>query len=189
VSIILASASPRRQELLLQVGCKFRVVKSDVVEDNSLALPPRELAIYQAKAKALAVAAQAGADDVVIGADTIVVLGDKVFGKPADLVDARAMLKELSGKDHQVMTGVAVVHGGSCYSDVAVTTVSMRDLTDDEIERYLATGEPFDKAGGYAIQGIGALLINGIEGCYFNVVGLPLVTLAKLLAKVGINLL
>lgn len=189
MAIILASGSPRRQELLAQIGCKFRIEQSDVIEDNTLAMAPAQLAVLQAEAKARAVAAKAGADDVVIGADTIVVLGQAVFGKPTDAAAAKVMLRQLSGRDHQVITGVAVVHAGRSYTDFTATTVTMRQLTDAEIENYVATGEPLDKAGAYGIQGLGALLIERIAGCYTNVVGLPVVTLARLLNKVGITLL
>lgn len=181
MAIILASASPRREELLRQVGCEFTIITSDVAEDNDKALPPVELAVGHARAKALSVAGQVAADDVVIGADTIVVLAGQVFGKPQDAADARRMLLALAGREHQVMTGVAVVTGGRVYSDLAVTNVRMRAYSDAALDKYLASGEPMGKAGAYAIQGLGALLVEGITGCYANVVGLPLVTLDKLL--------
>ncbi|SDF21150.1 Maf family protein [Sporolituus thermophilus] len=189
MGIILASASPRRQELLRQVGCQFEIVVSDVIEDNGQHVPPAELAVTQAKAKALDVAARVSSDQVVIGADTIVVLEGQVYGKPADADDARRMLTDLSGKEHHVITGVAVVKGQNIWTDFAVTSVRIRNLSAVEIERYIATGEPMDKAGAYAIQGKGALLVEGISGCYANVVGLPLVTLAGLLKKAGVELL
>lgn len=181
MAIILASASPRREELLRQVGCEFTVVTSSVAEDNDQALPPAAIAVRHARAKALSVADQAPTDAVVIGADTIVVLDGQVYGKPRDRDDARRMLQALAGREHQVMTGVAVAAGGRVASDLAVTAVRMRPYDDAAIEKYLATGEPMDKAGAYAIQGVGALLVEGITGCYANVVGLPLVTLDKLL--------
>jgi septum formation protein len=183
MAIILASASPRREELLRQVGCEFMIITSDVDEDNDQALPPAELAVLHARAKALAVAGQVKATDIVIGADTIVVLAGQVYGKPRDAADARRTLLALSGQEHQVMTGVAVVTGGQVYSDLAVTTVRMRAYGASAIDRYLASGEPLGKAGAYAIQGLGALLVEGITGCYANVVGLPLVTLDKLLGE------
>lgn len=183
MAIILASASPRREELLRQVGCEFTIITSDVAEDNDQALPPAELAILHARTKALAVAGQVNAADVVIGADTIVVLAGQVYGKPHDRADARRMLLALAGREHQVMTGVAVVTGGHVYSDLAVTAVRMRAYTATAVDKYLATGEPLGKAGAYAIQGLGALLVEGITGCYANVVGLPLVTLDKLFCE------
>ncbi|MCX7781066.1 MAG: Maf family protein [Negativicutes bacterium] len=189
MSIILASASPRRQELLKQLGCEFTVLTSDVVEDNARDCPPAELAVSQARAKALDVAARVGADDIVIGADTIVVLHDRVYGKPVDADDARRMLNDLSGREHHVITGVAVVCGAKVWEDFAVTAVSFAPISADEIERYIASGEPMDKAGAYAIQGLGALLVDSICGCYTNVVGLPLYTLSQLLKKAGVRLL
>ncbi len=189
MTMILASQSPRRMELLKQVGCKFKVLISKVKEDNEKALPPIELAIHHAREKALDVAAQVSSNEVVIGADTIVLLDGKVFGKPSGAEDARYMLKCLAGRQHEVITGVAVVKGETIYTDYQVTKVCIRQLSDEEIERYIATGESFDKAGAYAIQGVGTLLVEGIVGCYSNVVGLPLITLSKLLSKVGIQLL
>ncbi len=189
MAIILASASPRRMELLSQVGCKFTVQVSDYEENNTMDLPPAEIAVSHARAKALAVAAQFSPDDVIIGADTVVVLKNCIFGKPRDLEEARRMLLELAGQDHQVITGVAVARGSQLFTDFAVTVVHMRSCSAQEIERYLAAGEYCDKAGAYAIQGYGALLIDSINGCYSNVVGLPLTTVAKLLQKAGVNLL
>jgi septum formation protein len=189
MSIILASASPRRQELLRQVGCEFTVTVSDIIEDIGQECPPAELAVSLAKAKALDVAAKAEETDIVIGADTIVVLRGTVYGKPADAEDARRMLMNLSGQEHHVITGVAVVRAGTVWTDCAITAVNIAELSADDVERYIATGEPMDKAGAYAIQGIGALLVKGISGCYSNVVGLPLFTLSVLLAKAGVRLL
>jgi len=189
MAIILASASPRRRQLLEQVGCVFEVIASSVVENDTQRVPPVELAISLAKAKALDVAAKLTAEDIIIGADTIVVCKGSIYGKPVNIDNARRMLSELSGQRHQVITGVAVVKGQEVYSDFAVTDVQMRCLSITEIERYLDSGEPFGKAGAYAIQGLGALLVENIHGCYANVVGLPLVTLNKLLFKVGVNLL
>ena len=189
MALILASASPRREELLRQVGCKFTVIASDVEEDNDRGLPPVELAVAHALAKARDVEVRAASGEVVVGADTIVVLDDRVYGKPRDTGDARRMLAELAGREHRVITGVAVARGGESWTDFAVTVVRFRDFGADEIERYLASGEPLGKAGAYAIQGAGALLVEGINGCYANVVGLPLVTLDKLLRRaVGVGL-
>ncbi|MDF2928237.1 Maf family protein [Anaerospora sp.] len=189
MAIVLASASPRRQQLLEQIGCSFSIMASDFVEDNTIDLPADELAVAQAKGKACAVAAKANAGDIVIGADTIVVLDGQVFGKPVDRDDACRMLTSLSGKEHLVITGLAVVRDNLIMTDCSITTVKFRTLTATEIERYIATGEPEDKAGAYAIQGVGALLVENICGCYTNIVGLPLVTLARLMSKVGVVLL
>ncbi len=189
MAIILASASPRREELLRQVGCAFTVITSEVEEDNDRGLPPVELAVAHALDKARDVASRAP-DDIVVGADTIVVLGGRVYGKPRDIADARRMLAELAGREHQVITGVAVVKGGEAWTDFAVTAVTFRAFGPETLERYLAGGEPLGKAGAYAIQGAGALLVEGIAGCYANVVGLPLVTVDKLLRRaVGVGLL
>ncbi len=190
MALILASASPRREELLRQAGCAFTVIASEAEEENDRPLPPAELAIDHALAKARDVALRASPGDVVVGADTIVVLDGQVFGKPRDLADARRMLAALAGREHQVITGVAVAYGGAAWTDFAVTAVRFRAVGQEEIERYLAGGEPLGKAGAYAIQGVGALLVEGITGCYTNVVGLPLVTLDKLLRRaVGVGLL
>lgn len=189
MSIVLASSSPRRQQLLKQVGCDFSIITSEVSEDNELNMPPHELAVYHARAKAVSVAALAGSSDVVIGADTIVVVDGRVFGKPNDGVTARRMLAALSGRSHRVITGLAVVGNGQVWTDFAETEVTIQELTAAQIDRYVATGEPLDKAGAYAIQGIGALFVEQIKGCYTNVVGLPLSNLARLLAKAGIELL
>ncbi|HMM22804.1 MAG TPA: Maf family protein [Selenomonadales bacterium] len=191
MEIILASASPRREELLRQIDCKFTIITSDIVEDNDQDIPPEKLAVLQAKAKALDVAARKGASGaLVIGADTIVVGNNRVYGKPRDEADAERMLQELQGRDHQVISGVAVVYKGEVWTDYATTRVALRPLSPGEIKRYVATGEPLDKAGAYAIQGVGALLVEEIAGSYTNVVGLPLTTLNKLLHRsVGVDLL
>lgn len=189
MTIILASASPRRQDLLRQIGCDFSVIISDVVEDNNQDLLPQELAILQARDKAIHVSSKVSLGDVVIGADTIVVLDGQVYGKPVDQNDARRMLTNLSGREHQVITGIAVVKDSQIWTDFVVTTVRIADLMAEEIENYLVTGEPMDKAGAYAIQGIGALLVKEIRGCYSNVVGLPLNRLAIILRKAGVSLL
>lgn len=189
VKIVLASASPRRKELLEQVGCNFSVVTSEVVEDNGLALPACELARLQAKEKALDVAGKLEMHSVVIGADTIVVLDDRVFGKPENEKCAYQMLRSLSGREHEVITGVAVVYQNNLWVEHVVTKVYIKMLTDEEIYRYIATGEPMDKAGAYGIQGRGALLVEKIAGCYTNVVGLPLQCLSQMLLKAGVTLL
>lgn len=189
MAIILASASPRRQELLRQVGCDFSVVISDIIEDNNQDVLPQELVMLQAKEKAIDVAAKVSKNDVVIGADTIVVFNGKVYGKPVDIDDARQILASLSGNEHQVITGIAVAASGRIWTDFVITTVKFSPISSEEIEKYLETGEPMDKAGAYGIQGIGALMVEGIQGCYNNVVGLPLNKLSDVLKKAGVTLL
>lgn len=187
--IVLASASPRRQELLLQAGCSFSIVPSDFCENNFLEVAPEELARMHAREKAFAVAKMQPQGEIVIGADTIVVLENKIFGKPQDEADALCMLSALNGRTHVVYTGVAVVRDNLVFDAVVATCVTLRSITPDEIQAYVKTGEPLGKAGAYAIQGRGALLVERIDGCYSNVVGLPLATLASLLEKVGVRLL
>jgi len=189
MAIILASSSPRRQELLRQVGCDFTVMISDIVEDNNQDIAAEVLAVLHARNKAVDVASKTGIDDIVIGADTIVVLDGQVYGKPIDINDARQILMKLSGRQHQVITGIAIARAGEIWTDYVVTSVRMGNISAQQIEKYLATGEPMGKAGAYAIQGIGALLVEEISGCYTNVVGLPLNKLSDVLRKAGVTLL
>ncbi|HHY23891.1 MAG TPA: septum formation inhibitor Maf [Clostridiaceae bacterium] len=185
--IILASASPRRSLLLEQWGIPFRVLPSDV-DEESLKLPgtPWEKAekLALAKAKSVALKVEKG---LVLGADTIVVLDNVIFGKPKDRYEAYHMLKSLSGKYHEVITGVAIVKAENGLYKTAheKTKVFFIPATDTDIRAYINTGEPEGKAGAYAIQGKGALFIEKIEGCYSNVVGLPLVLINKLLKEFG----
>ena len=187
--IILASASPRREQLLRQVGCEFRVLPSSAEENNEADLSPAELVQAHARAKARDVAVHVSPEDTIIGADTIVVLGGKVYGKPGDEEVACRMLGELSGRTHSVWSGVAVIGAGLCFTDAVETRVTLSRLTSAQIRRYAATGEPLDKAGAYAVQGLGAVFVERIEGCYFNVVGLPLQALSRLLSRAGVELL
>lgn len=190
MDIILASASPRRSELLKQIGVSFRVLPSNA-EEGQLRPPWTEGVQALALQKALAVQARPG--EIVLAADTIVVHCQEVLGKPGSVREAAAMLRRLSGSWHEVMTGICV----ACYKtstprilqDVEVTKVSFRTLTEREIEYYAASGEPSDKAGAYGIQGLGALLVSEIQGCYDNVVGLPLVRTMHLLRSCGVPLL
>ena len=172
-----------------QAGCEFQVWPSRAEEDNAAALPPDELVRLHARLKAQSVAAEVQPGDIVIGADTIVVLAGKVYGKPDNAVAAEAMLAELSGQTHSVWSGVAIVSQGQCLADAVETRVTLAKLTAEQIRRYVATGEPLDKAGAYAVQGRGALFVERLEGCYFNVVGLPLRALSRLLSRVGVELL
>ncbi len=184
--LILASQSPRREALLRQVGLKFEIAPSDVEERLPEGLAPAEAAERLALEKARWVADRRS-KGLVIGADTVVVVGGQILGKPGGVEEARAMLRLLSGREHQVITGIAVVDaaGGRAISDRVTTFVRFAPLSEETIDRYVATGEPLDKAGAYAIQGYGALLIEGIRGCYYNVVGLPLRRLAELLGQFG----
>jgi septum formation protein len=184
--LILASASPRREELLRRLGVPFTVVPSDLLEELPPGSPPEAVrAIALAKARAVAERVGSG---VVLGADTVVVLGGTILGKPKDPDDARRMLRALGGRTHDVITGVALVEAPARreVSTAVVTRVLMGEYGEAEIEAYLATGEPFDKAGAYAIQGAGGLLVAGVDGCYTNVVGLPLTTTRRLLAEWGV---
>ena len=190
MKLILASASPRRRELLTQVGVSFVIEVSDVEEVLDDTLSPELQVQSLALQKAQAVAAQ-HKDGLVLGADTVVVDAGSLLGKPQNTEEAAEMLRSLSGKWHQVMTAVALVDANDIenkWTSVEITNVKFRDLTEDDIAAYMATGESMDKAGAYGIQGYGALLVERIEGCYNNVVGLPLQLVAKGLRNWGINL-
>jgi septum formation protein len=178
--IILASASPRRRELLLSAGIDHVVDAANIDETPLDGERPGPYAERLARAKAAAVAAR-HPDACVIGADTVVVIDDEILGKPVDAVDARRMLERLSGREHAVLTAVAVARGGRIQSDIAETSVDMRNISPLEIAAYVETGEPMDKAGAYAIQGGAAAFIRGISGDFDNVVGLPLAVVRRLL--------
>lgn len=186
-AIVLASASPRRRELLTAMGLAFTVAVSAVDEDAITAPDPRTLALRLALAKANAVAASQPAGALVIGADTVVARNGVSYAKPRDADDARRMVRELAGGPHDVITGVAIVRAGrdETVLDAARTRVVFRALSEAEIDAYVATGEPLDKAGAYGIQGHGGELVDHIEGDYFNVVGLPCAMLARLLASIA----
>ena len=184
MALILASASPRRRDFLKQMGISFRVCPARGEEKIQPGWHPEEVASHLAKQKAWEVAAR-HPKDTVIGADTIVVLGSEVLGKPKDKEQAAHMLSMLSGKTHQVMTGVWVILGGIEYGFVQNTDVSFYPLTGLDIKRYVDTGEPMDKAGAYGIQGLGMALVEGIQGDYTNVVGLPVARLLRLLRELG----
>ena len=186
--IYLASGSPRRKELLTQVGCRFEVVKSDAEECKDSSVPPDELVQENACRKAEKAAAELGGDCAVLGADTVVALDGKIFGKPKDKEDASRMLRELSGRSHEVYTGIAFVVKGKTYRAAERTLVTFRQISDKEIEEYIATGEPMDKAGAYAVQGLAAKFIPRIEGSFSNVVGLPLAAVDALAQKAGVEL-
>ncbi len=185
--LVLASASPRRRELLLQVGLSFEVCPAHIPEDPRDDEDPIAYVTRLAREKAETVyrdlRANGNAEDalVVLGADTTVTLDNHILGKPEDAADAARMLRMLSGRSHHVVTGVAVVTASGAEVAAEVTAVRFLSLTDDEIAAYVATGEPMDKAGAYAIQGLAARWIPRVEGCYFNVVGLPLALVNTLL--------
>jgi septum formation protein len=189
MKIILASTSPRRLELLRRLGLKVKVVGSRVKESKFSIKDPEKLAKTLALTKAQEVARRTK-DGLVIGADTIVVLKGKILGKPKDSKEAKYMLRELSGKTHEVLTGLAVIDAsdGKTMVDFVRTKVKFRNLTDEEIANYVATDKPFDKAGAYAIQEKAGLFVEKIDGCYFNVVGLPLARLAKILKEFNVAL-
>ncbi|WP_294549975.1 Maf family protein [uncultured Pseudoflavonifractor sp.] len=190
MKIILASQSPRRKELLERMGIRdFETISPNVDESAFRGLPPEELVRRLSAEKAAAVAGKAGEDAIVIAADTVVALEGAVLGKPADELDAFKMLSALSGVRHQVYTGVTVCRGGEKQTAHEVTDVTFRELSEEEIEHYIATGEPMDKAGAYGIQGYGALLIQGISGDYYNVMGLPVCRLSGMLARFGVDCL
>nr|PZN11528.1 MAG: septum formation inhibitor Maf [Caldicoprobacter oshimai] len=174
--IILASSSPRRSDLLAQMGLKFEVIPSGQEEKIVENLPPHQLAVELALKKAESVAKRVQGCALIIGADTIVVKGDKVLGKPKDEDEAFQMLMELQGQVHEVITGLAVMEMPTrrCVTAYEKTLVEMAPLTRQDVEGYIRTGEPMDKAGAYGIQGLGGMLIKRIEGCYYNVVGLPI---------------
>ena len=180
---VLASKSPRRKELLGNIGINAQIIPSSVDESPYKKLPPEQMVKELAMLKACDVARSLRGNTVVIGADTCVCLGGKVFGKPQNMAEAEEMLRELSGKTHEVFTGFCVYNckDGTAVSRAEVTHVTFRVLTDSEIKAYVKTREPRDKAGAYGIQKRGALFIEKIEGDFFNVVGLPLCSLASAL--------
>lgn len=180
--LILASGSPRRRELLRLAGFDFVVEVSEADELVPEGISPCAAAELIAEKKAITVAVS-HPDDTVIGADTIVVLNNKIMGKPADEAEAFAMLRSLSGERHEVITGVCVVAGVRKMIYHAKSLVEFYPLSDREIREYIQTGEPFDKAGAYGIQEKGGLLVKGIEGDFFNIVGLPIASLSRALQE------
>lgn len=184
--LILASASPRRAELLRASGVDFTVRVADINEDQQPGESASAYVLRLAREKAAAVAQD---DELVLGADTTVVIGGEITGKPADAEDAARMLRALSGEWHEVLTGVHLRRGHQSRSDVAITRVKFAPLSDAEIRWYIASSEPFDKAGAYAIQGYASLFIEQIEGSYSNVVGLPVQMVYRLGRELGVELL
>ncbi|TFE30697.1 Maf family protein [Cohnella luojiensis] len=192
--LVLASASPRRQELIALLGLPIRILPSHVEEDTPEDWTPSQIVEGLSLRKALAVKEKltnpADVSSIIVGSDTIVVLNGKVMGKPRDEHEARLMLEQLSGNTHEVFTGVTCVRisDAKTVTSHRVTKVRMRSLSAEQISRYVDTGEPMDKAGAYGIQEIGSLLIESIEGCYFNVVGLPVSLLAVQLEQFDIKI-
>ncbi len=182
MNYILASASPRRKELLAMLDISFTICPAQGEEHLPDTLPPEKAAEFLAKQKAAEIAMQYP-DAVVIGADTTVLCDGEILGKPRDRADCLRMLHMLSGRQHTVTTGVAIAHAGDLCSFSEETQVQFYPLTDAEMENYAATDEPYDKAGGYGIQGKAALLIAGIHGDYYNVMGLPIARLGRQLRE------
>lgn len=189
MKLILASASPRRAELLRDAGIAFEPMPTDVDEGRRSHETPEELVwrLAEAKARFATARAASGGPAIVVGADTEVVVDDLVLGKPVSAEDARGMLRRLSGRKHSVITGLAVIRlpDGTMRAEQETTLVTFAPLSEQEIEDYVASGEPFDKAGAYAIQGRGGRYVTRVEGCYFNVVGLPLARLYRILRELG----
>ncbi len=187
MKLILASASPRRAEILRSAGLQFTVLSSAVDETPMPSEVPQDLVRRLALAKAELVAARALGPAIVIAADTLVVLEGAILGKPRTSEDARQMLAKLSGRTHSVMTGVALIRlpDAERREFIETTQVHFASVSNEEIVKYLASGEPFDKAGAYAIQGLGGRFVPRIDGCYFNVVGLPLARLYHELSLLG----
>ena len=189
-TIILASASPRRRELLEKIGLRFKVEPSNYEEDIHSRLEPHKLAQKVSLEKAEAVASK-HKNTIVIAADTFVVFGGQILGKPHTEKEAREMLEAISGKSHSVITGFSIIDTckNKALSKSVETKIYIRRLTSAEIDAYVKSKEPLDKAGAYAIQGLGAVFVEKIEGDYFNVIGLPLSALTEALKEFGINIL
>ena len=183
MEVILASQSPRRKELMGLFHIPFSVRVSDADETMDPSAPAAEQVALVSRRKAEAV--PRGAEDVVIAADTIVVCDGQILGKPKDPADASRMLHLLSGRDHQVMTGMSVLRGNRCLTCTEITDIHFRELTTREIEAYIRTGEPMDKAGSYGIQGGAALFAQRLVGDYYNVMGLPVCRLGQLLREIA----
>ena len=187
MGIILASQSPRRRQLLEQMGLRFRILTAHIDETMDPLLPPEAEVARVCGEKAMAV--ETGADDVVIGADTIVVADGRILGKPRSEEEAAAMLRLLSGREHQVLTGLSVRKGTLAKTVVEAAWVRFRELDPREIQAYIASGEPMDKAGAYGVQGLGAVFITGIQGDFYTVMGLPVCRLTGLLRELGVPVL
>ena len=189
MGIILASASPRRRELLERMGLNFTVRTASHDETMDPAADPADEVARVSLLKAQAVCPSCAQEDIIIAADTIVVCDSTVMGKPHSEEAAYSMLRSLSGREHQVMTGLTVMQGKNAETVTVTTSLHFRDLSDEEIRAYIATGEPQDKAGAYGVQGLAAMFVARLDGDYYNVMGLPVCTLATMLRKRGVRLL
>ena len=183
--VILASKSPRRREILSMLGVKFEILSADADESSDIREPAalvRELALRKGRAtrELLQARGEWNADTLIIASDTVVAVGGQILGKPRDAADAKAMLRLLSGKEHQVISGVALLWGERECADFDTTGVRFADMDEEEIDWYVQSGEPSDKAGAYAVQGLASMWIKGLDGDYFNVVGLPVYKLNTL---------
>ena len=188
--IVLASGSPRRQELLARIGITdFDIRVPEAEESYPAGLTPQQIVEYISREKADAAAKLCTPDEIVITADTMVFLDDQRLGKPADEADALRMLTALQGRHHTVCTGVTVRQGDRSLTESETTEVYFRPAAEAELRAYIATGEPMDKAGSYGVQGKGALLVEKLNGDFFNVMGLPVLRLSRMLAQFGVNLL
>ena len=183
---VLASSSPRRQELLKLLLADFEVLPADVDESIHAAERPETMVVRLAREKALAVQDRYPSA-CIVGADTVVLCEEQILGKPSSHEEASSMLRILSGKTHQVLTGVCLLHLDMLFLECATTDVTFRRLSELEIESYLQSGEPFDKAGAYAIQGLGARFVERIDGCHFNVVGLPVSRLYQMMKRLDVE--
>jgi septum formation protein len=188
MDVILASNSPRRQQLLRLTELDFRVIPADVDETPFLGESAPDYVRRLAISKAQAVSGHCDENTLVIAADTTVVDGNQILGKPVDEQDAAGMLRQLSGRTHQVYTAIAVIRSGKLDTDLCATDVPMRSYTDEEIQTYIASRDPLDKAGAYAIQHVGFHPVEALQGCYANVVGLPLCHLVRTLQRINVIL-
>ncbi len=185
--IILASQSPRRRQLLEQIGLKFEIITSQIDEVIDTALLPHEVAMSLANQKCLDIAEEVEDDYIIIAADTIVVNNDKILGKPKNAEEAFKMLNSLNGVWHEVITGICLIRtiDGKQKNDFVTTRVKMSQNKEELLRWYVSTGEPLDKAGAYGIQGFGAMLVEEIQGCFYNVMGLPINRLCSMLGELG----
>lgn len=187
--IILASKSPRRQELLLKLGLSFAVMTENIDETMNPNIPLRQEICRVSRLKAEAVSSRVTENDIIISADTIVCIDEKRLGKPKDKQDADQMLHSLSGRSHEVVSGICVMQGKQIETACVTTIIHFRNLSDEEISSYIATGEPMDKAGAYGIQGLASIFVDRLDGDYYNVMGLPLCTLSEMLKHFGVMIL
>lgn len=190
--IVLASASPRREAILRQIGIDFEVITPDIIEDIDYCMKPETVAEQLSYKKAVNAASRLNGDTFIIAADTIVIKDEKILGKPANQAEAFEMLKLLEGGWHSVITGFTIIDNSGDNKTIIsheITEVKMRRLSCEDIQAYIKSGEPYDKAGGYGAQGLGALLVEELRGCYFNVVGLPIMKVGKALSEMGLNIL